>query len=335
VTRMSATPTADIRSYSPFRTPDWRWQAALDHVHRQTRPRKWEDPGIVQVRRFLLAFNRAGSEAKRNRVERTWPDLYGAHAIFTGDQIRRDELEARLLCESVEVAAEKMNIPVGVVTAYAETFFDVLHCRQALDWLLEHAIRAHSFAKPPKENECWRYMALAGGSVILELLIADHLGLPQPQYPDRHELAERARFRVRDYASLVQTGQPADPEIVKEYCRRCLDDARRRGKRLDPRIALNLKILRLAAKLPRCPELERVLPKVRQQPAGQDPGDGCNEVDGDGAIAQPADQPAPPIGTSQSSNPTKPKGVRSWTTEQCPSSPSINLQVPNQVVVSA
>ncbi|MGD0462135.1 MAG: hypothetical protein ABSB74_06575 [Tepidisphaeraceae bacterium] len=288
---------------------------------------------MVQVRRFLLALNRAGTEAKRNRVERKWPELYGARAIFIGHEIRRHELEARLLCEAVELIAGKMNIPAGVVTAYAETFFDVLVCRQALDWLLEHAIRAHSFAKPPKENECWRYMALAGGPVILDLLIGDHLGRPDPEYPDRHELAERVRFRVRDYASLVQTGQPADPEMVKEYCRRYLDDARRRGKKLDPRIALNLKILRLAAKLPRCPELERVLPKVKRQPAGQDPKDKCNERDGNGVIALPAVQPAPLAGVSQNSNPAKSKGATSWTTDECPSSPKSNLRMPNQVVV--
>ncbi|MGD0461597.1 MAG: hypothetical protein ABSB74_03820 [Tepidisphaeraceae bacterium] len=244
---MSPKPATDIRSYSPFRTPDWRWQAALDHVHQQTRPRKWEDQGRVQVRRFLLDLNRAGTEAKRNRVARTWPDLFGAHAIFTGDPIRRDELEARLLCEPVEGIAEKMNIPAGVVVAFAGTFFDVLHCRQALDWLLEHAIRAHSFARPPTEAECWRYMALAGGPFILELLIADHLGRPELQHPDRHELAERARFLVREHAAYVQTGNPADPEFVAEFRRRYREKCQRNHEKPDPKVLLQLKILSMAA----------------------------------------------------------------------------------------
>jgi hypothetical protein len=49
--RTALTPTSDIRSFSPMRTPDWRWQAAVEHVDGHTRPRKWEDSGIDQARR--------------------------------------------------------------------------------------------------------------------------------------------------------------------------------------------------------------------------------------------------------------------------------------------
>jgi len=310
---MSATPSSDIRCFSPFRTPDWRWRAASEHVCRATRPRKWQDAGIRRIRRFLLDLKRANTDARRKRLEEKWPDLFAANAIHMEDRVRRDELESRLLCESPDVIAAKMNIPAGAVLAYADAFYDVLGCLRAVDWLLEYAVRARSFATPPKENECWRYLALAGGPAILDLVVSDHLGRPEPQYPDRHELAERARFLVKDYANLVQTGQPADPEIIEEYCRLYQHEARRRGKKLDPRVAWHLKFLRMAAKLRKSRELEKALPKVRRRNArpDQDGDDICPATQSAGAGPDPVMQPTPAAEVSQPAT----RGAMSWMTD--------------------
>lgn len=60
MTRMSSTSTSDIRAFSPFRTPQWRFEAAAKHVHAGTRPAAREDASIGEIWRFLI-----GSMPKR------------------------------------------------------------------------------------------------------------------------------------------------------------------------------------------------------------------------------------------------------------------------------
>jgi hypothetical protein len=271
MTRMSIKPTFDIRLVSPLRNADWRFQAAIEHVQRRTSPAKWEDPGIARVWGFLRDLDRADTDLKRKRVAKTWPDLSAAHAIHTGSEVQRDELQARLICEPVEVIAQKMVIPPDVITAYAETYYDTLDCQQARDWLLEHLVLAPGFHRPPTEAECWRYLALIGGPVILNLVVADYLGRPEPEYEERHYWADWGRFLVRDYAALMQTGCAADPEIVEEICRRDLERWRRTGRPIDPWTVYHLKFLRLAAGLPPCKELDRFLPERGKRVAHPSP----------------------------------------------------------------
>ena len=259
--RTAFTPTSDIRSRSPFRTPDWRWLEAHRHVTGNSSPRLWEDAGVVRAHQFLLDFSDVDTEARQVEPTRCWPDLAAAYTIFTQAGVQRDELEARLICEPVDVIAAKTGLSPGVVGAFADTFFDVVDSINANDWMYFQAVGVHRFSSPPTEGECWRYLAFVGGPLVLDLVIADHLGRPEPYYPDRHRLAELGRFIVRDQVSLMQTGLPADPEIVEEYCRLYREDVRSGRTNPDPVVALHLKFLRLAAKLPRCLEIEQSLPK--------------------------------------------------------------------------
>jgi hypothetical protein len=258
---MASIPTGDLRCYSPFRPADWRWREAQHHLTRNTSPRAWEDAGIVRAHQFLLALSNAGTEARQVELTRCWPDLAPAHTVFARAGLQQNELEARLICEPVDVISGKMSISLGVVNAYADTFFDVLDSINALDWMMMQAVGVHRFSLPPTEAECWRYLAFAGGPFVLDLMVADYFGRPEPYYPDRHRLAERARFLVRDHVSLMQTGRSADREIVEEHCRIYRENVRTGRRKPDPQIALHLKLLRLAAKLPRCREIEQSLPK--------------------------------------------------------------------------
>lgn len=259
--RTAFTPTSDIRRLSPFRSVDWRWREAGNHRKNHTSPAEWEDPGVSKAYQFQVALSGADTQTKRVDLAQCWPELAAAHAIFILADVERDELEARLICEPVDVIAKKMGISPGVVGAFADTFFDVIDSINALDWMVFQAVGVHRFSLPPKEAECWRYLAFAGGPFVLDLMIADHFGHPDPHYPDRRQEAERARFLVRDHVSLMQTGRWADAEIIEEYCRLYREDVRSGRRKPDPVIALHLKFLRLAAKLPRCLELERSIPK--------------------------------------------------------------------------
>jgi hypothetical protein len=310
---MSVAPSTDPRCYSPIRTPDWRWQVVLSHIRHKTCPGIWEDPAIIQAHRFLAPPEPAREDIGRRELRRHCPDLSAAHAIFTLAGVVKDELEARLLCQSPEEITGAMQIGAGVARTFATLFFDVLDSLHATDWLLFQAVALYGSLCPPTEAQCWRYLALAGGPVILDLVVSDYLGRPEPYYPDRHELAERARFLVWDHASLTQTGNPADPEIIEAYCRFYQHEARRRGKKLDPRVAWHLKFLRMAAKLPKSRELENALPKVRRRNAGPNHGgeDICRTAQAAGAGPDPIFQPAPAAETSEPAT----KGAASWITE--------------------
>ena len=331
MTRMSVAPSTDPRCFSPIRTPDWRWQAVLSHIRHKTCPGTWEDPAIARAYRFLAPPEPACAYTGKREVRRHCPDLSAAHAIFTLAGVVKDELEARLLCQSPEEIEGAMGISADVVRTFATLFFDVQDSLHANDWLLFQAV---ALLFPPTEGQCWRYLALAGGPVILDLVVSDYLGRPEPHYPDRHELAERARFLVWDHASLIQAGNPADPEIIEAYCRRFLGDAQRRGRKLDPQIAWNLKLLRLAAKLPKSRELEKVLPKVTRRSAGpgQDGEDICRTAQATGAGPDPVIQPAPAAETTEPAI----QGAVPWMTElDWLKNQMGDLKTPSPVVVEA
>src|ERR1022692_1516524 len=209
--------TEHLGNYSPFRTPEWRWREARRHLKQQTLPGIWDDPGVAKAYQFLFDVSDADTEAERAELVQRWPDLTAAKAIFMQPGVQRDELEARLICEPIDVIAGKMGIPSGVVGAFAEAFFDVADSVNATDWMMLQAVGLHRFSLPPTEGECWRYLAFFGGPFVLDLMVADHLDRPEPTCPDRHLHAERARFLVRDHVSLLKTGQPADPEIIEEH----------------------------------------------------------------------------------------------------------------------
>jgi hypothetical protein len=133
---------------------------------------------------------------------------------------------------------------------------------------------------------------------------------------------------------LIQAGNPADPEIIEAYCRRFLGDAQRRGRKLDPQIAWNLKLLRLAAKLPKSRELEKVLPKVTRRSAGpgQDGEDICRTAQATGAGPDPVIQPAPAAETTEPAI----QGAVPWMTElDWLKNQMGDLKTPSPVVVEA
>jgi hypothetical protein len=55
--------------------------------------------------------------------------------------------------------------------------------------------------RKPTERECWCYMGFTGGPLFVDILVDDHLGRPNPNFPNLHEAAERARVFVRDYVT--------------------------------------------------------------------------------------------------------------------------------------
>jgi hypothetical protein len=161
--------------HSCFRVPHWRWLRAQHLARRGRRP----DPGIDD--RWVLharASATGGRKAKPAAVR-------AARAVWEGDPAeRRWELEARLLTdEPLGRVADRCGLPPAVAEAYAEVFFSVRPHRQATDWLLLQAVGYSPVTgfNGPQPGGVWKYLAVRGGPVVLDVVIAATTGRPLPE----------------------------------------------------------------------------------------------------------------------------------------------------------
>lgn len=182
----------DFRSVAPRRSPDWRWTAAVEMHSEKKRARCWEDPAIIDAARYLRALADRGDA----HAIRQWPDLHAAHLIYQGGDEWRDEMEARLITgESFEVIAAKCGIAVTTVAAFERIFFNVANLLKANDWMMIQVIKIIP-GQPVTLGQAWKYLGLAGGPILLDLMIDDFLGRPDPDVALRNELAAKGRFSV-------------------------------------------------------------------------------------------------------------------------------------------
>ena len=198
----------DFHRFSPFRGPAYRWELAVELAQPRQRLRPDERDVLGEPVRYLRALNKATSIHGQSKVHRCFPELSIAHAIHVKSGIVRDELEARLLArQTSEAIAAVMNLPFCVVARYAYYFFDLPP--SGLDWIFCCVLRVHEWLnRKLTEGDNWRFMALAGGPVLVDLLVDDFLGRPAADPEQRHMHAELARFRVRHYVSCLRSPKP-------------------------------------------------------------------------------------------------------------------------------
>jgi hypothetical protein len=205
----------DYRRCSPFRKVDWRWRCATEHLLVGDRLSPWEDPAIEHALKFQRAWNADGGSARQTAARQRWPELAEAYRLHERGGPLIDEIQARLLAaEPPKVISHKTAVGADVIAAYEKFFFDVSEFLGAIDWLLCDAVGLYD--KPITEGLVWRYFAVAGGPLLVDLLVADFLGRPEPKRDDRHLLAERARFFVR---FLRADSSAAVATLLKEGCR--------------------------------------------------------------------------------------------------------------------
>ena len=175
--------------------PAWRWQRVQNLIMADRRPDKHDDEPTKVAWRMCKTLS-ATPEARPSHGRRYGKWLQ-AYLIHSANNPRRWEIEARLLTgASAADIATKLKIEAEVVDAYATLFFDVIGRLQAHDWIWCTAVRV-GWRGPSKltEADIWRYFAVSGGSVVLDVLVSDYLGV-EPVYPDRHQLAEDIRALV-------------------------------------------------------------------------------------------------------------------------------------------
>src|SRR6516225_8380615 len=112
-------------AHDPFKDPCWRWQRAgylLDH-NRQPLP-DLDDAVTGEAWLFRRALSCCRTDADREQLARDYPELFEAHAVYTGESLRRAELEARFLAGSDDLTvAGKMGLSPAAVAAFHDLFF--------------------------------------------------------------------------------------------------------------------------------------------------------------------------------------------------------------------
>ena len=175
--------------------PWWRWNRAGDLMALCAEPDQYDDSATVDAWRFRLA----AADVIGTPTTESPDSMALAHSLYAENGPRRWEIEARLLAGvSVAEIDSRINLSADQVQWYAATFFDVIGQLNAHDWIWLYAVRVGPFA-PAKlsEGDIWRTVAVSGGRAVLDILIADYLGLPEPAYENRAEMAEDIRACVR------------------------------------------------------------------------------------------------------------------------------------------
>jgi hypothetical protein len=84
-------------AHDPFKDPAWRWLRCgylLDHGRQ---PLQDDDADTRQAWLFRKALTQCRTDADHEQLTRDYPGLAEAFADYTGEQMKRWELEARLL----------------------------------------------------------------------------------------------------------------------------------------------------------------------------------------------------------------------------------------------
>lgn len=213
-----------------FRQPSWRWLRAeyLTATGRRLDPRV-DDEWVGHARAALR--DRGGGPVIAA--------VRAAREVWAGDPVVNAELEALLLTtEPLDRVAERFHLSAAVVEAYAEVFFAVRPMRRATDWLLTRAVGYSPLRgfTGPQPAAAWKFAALAGGPLLLDVVIAATTGRPLPvgflRGAGRRRAYEDARIRSLAEIWVAAMAATTDEEFARvgRACRRLRD--------LDSRLAI-------------------------------------------------------------------------------------------------
>jgi hypothetical protein len=96
--------------------------------------------------------------------------------------------------------------------------------------------------RQPTLAEIWKYLALAGGPYVLELVLADYFGRPEPEYPDRALTAQLLRASVLAYAEGRRS--PLEVREVLALAGLWLASTKARGVTPDPMGIVHVELLK-------------------------------------------------------------------------------------------
>ena len=156
---------------------DRRWQIAT---------RTLEDAGCARVlprdawteraRDYLSALHACHTDAERDALAATMPDLDAAYRLHAGDKLTRATVEGLLLArQSVDQVAAECGLTLAAVTADAALFFDVLDKLDAVEYILLNALGGNIWDGSLTEADgdvFVRLLGYQGGPILLRWAVA-------------------------------------------------------------------------------------------------------------------------------------------------------------------
>jgi hypothetical protein len=194
-------------AHDPWKDPAWRWQRAgylLDHG-RQPLP-DLDDAATGEAWLFRKALSRCRTDADREQLALEFPGLAEAHGVYSGEPLRRAELEARLLAGSDDfTVAGKLGLSPAAVSVYHDLFFDVRPHLDAPVYVLGVVLGGKPFAvlKPDDRESILKTLGYQLGDKAVDAVLdffanppvvpasLDPLGLPELK-----QLCSRLRIKI-------------------------------------------------------------------------------------------------------------------------------------------
>ena len=224
----------------PLRPLNWRWLDACQGVPPK-RFQKLCDPLVLDLAHWIerrgcdpAAWGEPGGRLK---------GLHDAALIEAAGGVFRDELQAWLLSgRDHETIGGRMGMTPAAIRMYVAVFSD-FGAPQAIDGILLRAVRIGDWTyRRPTEAEIWKYLALAGGPFVLELVLADYFGRPEPEYKDRAQTAQLLRALVCAFAEGLRS--PLEVREVLAMADLWLASMQNRGVTSEPMVAAYIQFLR-------------------------------------------------------------------------------------------
>lgn len=237
--------------------PSWRWDRAGDLLAWDEQPDALDDEPTRAAWRHRRGLS-PPADGPAAPVDPHDAALAAAHAVHENNGPERWQVEARSLAgTSIADIALRVGIKPAVVQAYCQIFFDVHGRLHAHDWIWLYGVRVGLQGPAnPTEGDVWRYAAASGGPAVLDVLVDDYLGLPDPDPPGRHELADGIRTLVR-FVCTPMSDKKAFARVLGQ-ARQVLTARAESFSLADLRdIAVHFDALESAAKLQRAAEKPR------------------------------------------------------------------------------
>jgi hypothetical protein len=113
--------------HDPFQDPSWRWKRTGYLLDQGQQPLwKLDDDCTREAWLFRQALEHCRTDANREQLASDYRGFAEAHGVYTGESLKRWELEARLLAgQSDEAIAARCDLSTAAVVAYHSAFYEV------------------------------------------------------------------------------------------------------------------------------------------------------------------------------------------------------------------
>lgn len=124
-------------------SPDWRWNRVKLLVSRNRQPSaRFGDKLVTRGCRYLYRYNRLEETEDQLWLQNDYPDLYGAHMMFSHPESERWIIEAGILADAADdVIAEYTATTADVVRTYHDYFFNIRDKFKAKGYLQNRLMR--------------------------------------------------------------------------------------------------------------------------------------------------------------------------------------------------